>query len=75
MQQPAAQPVQPAVLADDEDHGNRCLSSLELARGLEVMELPLHDVSNVHLQELLIMLKSWRRLSGLGEHPALNGLP
>ncbi len=38
-------------------------SSLELARGAEVRELSLREVSNLHLEELVRMRQSWTRLA------------
>ena len=42
------------------DSGNRHLSSLELACGVEVRELSLRDMSNSQLQELVRMARGWR---------------
>ncbi len=45
----------------DSEGSSRYLSSHELAQGVEVQELNLHDVSNNHLQELLQMVRGWRQ--------------
>ncbi len=46
------------------DTGNVYSSSVDLARGADMSELRLHEVSNCHLTELVRMLQGWRMAAG-----------